>query len=52
MVSEIKIKDTMNFSAEEKLTHTLRKTYGYQRRQVVGEGWAGGLRWKCCKTGL
>ena len=31
-----KKKDTMNF-AEQKLTHRLGKTYGYQRRQI--EGW-------------
>ena len=45
-------KDTMNFLAEQTLTHRLGKTYGYQRRQVTGEGWAGGLGWKCCKIGL
>ena len=27
------------------------KTYGYQRRQVGGEGWAGSWGWKYCKMG-
>ena len=37
-------KDTMNF-AEQKLTHRLGKTYGYQRRQVVQGrmGWVFGM---------
>ena len=34
----------MNLLAEQKQTHRLRKTYGYQRGQVgVGEGLTGGL---------
>ena len=31
----------MNFFAEQILTHRLRKTYGFQRRQVGG--WRDGL---------
>ena len=34
-------KDTMNFFAEQILTHRFSKTYGFPRRQVVGEGWVG-----------
>ena len=41
-------KDTMNFFAEQRLTHRLWKTYGFQRRQVGGKG----LRWKSYKIGL
>ena len=32
----------MNLFAEQKQTHRLRKTYGYQRGQVVG----GGMDWR------
>ena len=42
----------MNFFAEQILTHRLWKTYGFQRRQFGGWGDAGGLGWKCYKTGL
>ena len=41
----------MNF-AEEILTHRLQKTYGFQMRQVERWGVAGGLGWKCYKSGL
>ena len=40
----------MNLFAEQKLAHRLRKTYGYQRIQVGGEGMGWGLGWKCCKV--
>ena len=30
--------DTRNFFAEQILTQRLRKTYGFQRRQVGGDG--------------
>jgi len=35
----------MNLFAEQKQTHRLwkKKTYGYQRGWVGGEGWIGGL---------
>ena len=33
----------MNLFAEQKQIHRLGKTYGYQRGQVAGEGWTGGL---------
>ena len=34
----------MNLFAEQKQTHRLWKTYGYQRGQVGGwEGWTGGF---------
>ena len=45
--------DTMNFFAEQILTHRLGKTYGFQRRQGGGmEGWIGVWGWKCYKTEL
>lgn len=31
----------MNLFAEQKQTHRIWKTYGYQRGQVEGEGWTG-----------
>ena len=43
----------MNLLAEQKQTHRLRKTYGYQTGQVQGEGGVdGGLGWKSSTTGL
>ena len=48
-----KKKDTMNLFAEQKQTHRLWKTYGYQKKQVGGaEGGTGGLGWKCSKIRL
>ena len=40
---ESKKKDTINFFAEEKLTHRLLKTYGFQMRQVGRQGDALGV---------
>ena len=40
-------KDTMNFFAEQILTHRLRKPYGFQRREIGGVGGCtGALGWK------
>ena len=38
-----KEKNTMNFFAEQKLTHRLIKIYGYQRGQVLGRGMGWGF---------
>ena len=35
----------MNLFAEQKQTHRVRKTYGYQSEQVVGEGEIGVWDW-------
>ena len=43
LTCEILKKDTMNFSAEQILTHRLGKTYSYQKRQTGGGG--GGMGW-------
>ena len=44
--------DTMNFFAEQILTHRLKNLwFPNETGQEVG-GWAGGLGWKCYKIGL
>ena len=40
---ESKNKIQMNLFVEPKQTHSLWKTFGYQRGQVEGEGWTGGF---------
>ena len=45
-------KDSMNFFAEQILTHRLWKTHGFQMRQVGGGGCAGVVGWQSYKIGL
>ena len=36
----------MNIFTEQKQTHRLRKTFGFQRGRVAGKGWTGVWGWK------